>query len=124
MDQWFKRYSSPFKRLLIGGSALGIIIFLVPPLYGEGYDTINHVLSGNISDVIESNFFNIQDETFWYVSFLLLGLIFLKVTAMSLTSGAGGIGGVFAPTLFTGSISGFLVAYVVNHLNIFPTKFP
>lgn len=122
MDQWFKRYSSPFKRLLIGGSALGIIIFLVPPLYGEGYDTINHVLSGNISDVIESNFFNIQDETFWYVSFLLLGLIFLKVTAMSLTSGAGGIGGVFAPTLFTGSISGFLVAYVVNHLNIFSNE--
>ena len=122
MDQWFKRYSSPFKRLLIGGSALGIIIFLVPPLYGEGYDTINHVLSGNISDVIESNFFNIQDETFWYVSFLLLGLIFLKVTAMSLTSGAGGIGGVFAPTLFTGSISGFLVAYVINHLNIFSNE--
>ena len=122
MDQWFKRYSSPFKRLLIGASALGIIIFLVPPLYGEGYDTINHVLSGNISDVLASNFFNIQDETFWYVSFLLLGLIFLKVTAMSLTSGAGGIGGVFAPTLFTGSISGFLVAYVINHLNIFSNE--
>ena len=122
MDQWFKRYSSPFKRLLIGASALGIIIFLVPPLYGEGYDTINHVLSGNISDVLASNFFNIQDETFWYVSFLLLGLIFLKVTAMSLTSGAGGIGGVFAPTLFTGSISGFLIAYVINHLNIFSNE--
>lgn len=119
IGKWFKRFKSPFKRLLIGGLALGVIIFFIPPLYGEGYETINHVLSGNVTAVIESNIFAFEHQTFWYVFILLLGLIVFKVIAMSLTFGAGGIGGVFAPTLFTGSISGFLVAYVSNYFNIF-----
>jgi len=50
---------------------------------------------------------------------LLIGLVTFKVIAMSLTFGAGGIGGVFAPTLFTGSISGYVLGMVVNYSNLF-----
>lgn len=115
----FKRFDSPLKRLIVGGLLLGIIIYFIPPLYGEGYETINHILSGDIEHIVQENFLHLDIEGFWLIAALLLGLIIFKVIAMSLTFGAGGIGGVFAPTLFTGSISGFLVAYIANYFDFF-----
>ncbi len=119
INNWFKNISSPLKRLFIGGSLLGLVIFFIPPLYGEGYDTINSVLAGETLNVIRENFFGMEIGGFASIVALLLGLILFKVIAMGLTMGAGGIGGVFAPTLFTGSITGYLVAYTVNSLGTF-----
>lgn len=42
----FRRYSNPYTKLLLGGTLLSILIFLFPPLYGEGYDTISLLLNG------------------------------------------------------------------------------
>ena len=115
----FKSFKNPFKKLLIGGLLIGVIAFFVPPLFGEGYETINNVLLGNIESVISNNIFHIEINDVWIIVGLLLGLILLKVVAMSFTFGAGGVGGVFAPTLFTGSITGYLFAYIVNSSNLF-----
>jgi len=116
---FFKRFDNPYKRLLIGGAVLGTIVYFIPPLFGEGFVTINNVLKGNISEVLTNNIFHTFSEEIWVVAVLLLGLVLFKVVAMSFTFGAGGVGGVFAPTLFTGSISGYLVAMLVNSSNLF-----
>jgi len=119
IGDFFKRFKNPYKRLLIGGIALGTIVYFVPPLFGEGFVTINNVLKGNIEEVITNNIFNTVTDNIWIVISLLVGLVLFKVVAMSFTFGAGGIGGVFAPTLFTGSITGYVFALIVNYSNLF-----
>ena len=119
ISNFFKRFINPYKRLLIGGIVIGIIVYFIPPLFGEGYETINNVLKGNIADVIKNNIFKTTTDNFLIIALFLIGLIVFKVIAMSFTFGAGGVGGVFAPTLFTGSISGYVFAMIINYSNIF-----
>jgi CIC family chloride channel protein len=124
----FKRWENPYKKLLIGGVLIGMIVYLIPPLFGEGYETINNILRGNINEIITNNIFHINTENFLLILLFLIGLVTFKVIAMSLTFGAGGIGGVFAPTLFTGSVSGYIFALVANQSGFFshqlsPTNF-
>jgi CIC family chloride channel protein len=115
----FKRFKNPYHRMLVGGVLIGIIVYFVPPLFGEGYETINNILKGNITGIISNNVFHTAVNNIWLIILLLVGLIVFKVVAMSFTFGAGGIGGVFAPTLFTGSITGFVFASIINYSNIF-----
>lgn len=115
----FKKIRNPYSRLLVGGILIGIIVFFIPPLFGEGYETTNNILRGNIEDVATNNIFHFINGNFWEIIFLLIGLVIFKVIAMSLTFSAGGIGGVFAPTLFTGSIVGFVFATIINYTKIF-----
>ena len=119
IGNFFKRFNNPYKRLLIGGVLLGTIVYFIPPLFGEGFVTINNILKGNITDVITNNIFHTVTDNIWTIVALLFGLVLFKVVAMSFTFGAGGIGGVFAPTLFTGSISGYVIAMIINYSNIF-----
>ncbi len=116
---FFKKFANPYKRLLIGGSLLGAIIYFIPPLFGEGYETINNVLKGNITNVITNNIFHIAADNIWIIITLLVGLILFKIIATAFTFGAGGVGGVFAPTLFTGSITGYVFALIVNYSDFF-----
>lgn len=115
---FFKKINSPWMKLLIGGSLIGIIVYFIPPLFGEGFETINGVLRGDATAILENNIFNASTEKFWMVVLLLFGLIVFKVIAMALTFGAGGVGGVFAPTLFIGSITGYVVSEIVNYFKI------
>ncbi len=119
IDAFFKRFSSPYKRLIIGGVLLGVIVFFVPPLFGEGYETINAILRGGIAEITTQNIFNWTSDSIWIIIAFLVGLVTFKVVAMSFTFGAGGVGGVFAPTLFTGSISGYVFALIINQTHLF-----
>ena len=94
-------------------------MFFIPPLFGEGYETINNILRGSIGDITINNMFHIVADNFWSIIAILLGLVIFKVIAMSLTFSAGGVGGVFAPTLFTGSIAGYIFAISINQSGIF-----
>jgi len=122
IGDFFKRFPNPYTRLLIGGVLLGMIVYLVPPLFGEGYDTMNNILKGSIDEVLTNNIFHSAIEDIWVIIALLVGLILFKIVATSLTFGAGGIGGVFAPTLFTGSITGYVFALIINYSNMFSHK--
>ncbi len=122
IDNFFKQFSSPYKRLLIGGVLIGVIVYFIPPLFGEGFETINNILKGNITEVITNNIFQIAIDNVWVIIALLVGLVIFKVIAMSFTFGAGGVGGVFAPTLFTGSISGYILAMIINYSNLFSNQ--
>ncbi len=113
----FEKISSPVWKLILGGGVLSLLIFIFPTLYGEGYVTITSLLNGDVSYVVENSFFYFLKDNYWlFIGYLILILVF-KVVAMSVTNGTGGIGGVFAPTLFMGGITGFIVARVINGLN-------
>lgn len=114
--QFFESLGSPLKRLTIGALGLGLLIYLIPPLYGEGFDVINNLVQGNPEKALQNNIFHAELTNDWAIIGLLFGLVFFKVIATSLTFGAGGTGGIFAPTLFMGSILGFCVAKVINSI--------
>ena len=107
-----------YSKLLIGGIILGVLIFLFPALYGEGYDAINTSLHGDYSTLFQNSIFSPYINSVFIIILLFLIIIFLKVIATSVTFGAGGIGGIFAPTLFMGAFTGLLFAYVVNYFQI------
>jgi Chloride channel protein EriC len=106
-----------WKRFLVGGTLLSVLIFLFPPLFGEGYNTIEALLAGGNSFhslTNESFFYNLESR--WTIVVFLVLVILFKVFATSATNGGGGTGGVFAPTLFLGCIVGFVFSYTLNQL--------
>jgi CIC family chloride channel protein len=117
-NKMFSRIKSASTRLLIGGFGLGILIFFIPPLYGEGYDVINNLLQENYMYALQTNLFDEFLDNIWVVIILLAGLVIFKIVATSLTLGAGGIGGIFAPVLFMGSAMGHCFALIINNLGI------
>ncbi len=115
VESGIKKIGHPYKRVMIGGTLLGILIFLFPPLFGEGYYTMRSMLSGQPEQLLENSLFgHLVDTTgLLFVGFMLL-VLFFKAIATSLTLGAGGVGGVFAPSLFMGGITGFIVSRLTN----------
>lgn len=105
MRQWY-------TRLLFGGISLGVLIFLFPSLYGEGYEATNSFLQGKTITLFDNSLFYDFRNSMTAVFILMSLVLLLKVVATSLTFGAGGIGGIFAPTLFTGAHAGLLFALI------------
>ena len=112
----FEKFGSPWKKLLLAGGILGLIIFLFPPLYGEGYEVVNQELRGEFYHLFDQTFFEGWSQSFALLSIYMLFIIGLKVIATTLTFSAGGIGGIFAPTLFMGANMGLLFGLVLNQL--------
>lgn len=110
----FEKIKQYKYRVILGGILLGCLLFFVPPLYGEGFETITALLKGDFKQVVDHSLFFDQKEEILIVLGLLFGMIFLKVIASAITFGAGGIGGVFAPSLFMGATSGFVFAKTLN----------
>ncbi|HEX2922008.1 MAG TPA: chloride channel protein [Bacteroidales bacterium] len=119
MERGFERVGNIYIRLLIGGIVLGGLVFLFPPFYGEGYNTIMALLEGDIGTVLADSLFADYTGSFLVIMLFMTGLILLKVIATSSTNGAGGVGGIFAPTLFLGGITGFFVSEMLKRfLNV------
>ncbi|MEX2380609.1 MAG: chloride channel protein, partial [Vicingaceae bacterium] len=117
VESKFDRVRGRFKRVAIGALSLGLLIFLFPPLYGEGFESIKLMLNGNATELMEGSMFHQYSDMLWVVMLFLLGITFMKAIATSVTIGAGGIGGVFAPSLFMGSVLGFVYAKAINLLS-------
>lgn len=115
--KWFKKLESIWVRLLIGGTLLGLLIYLFPPLYSEGYDSIREIVSGNAEDMMHYSFFAESSFVWTLVIFTFLLIVF-KAIATTLTTEAGGVGGIFAPAAVMGGFSGFVIARGLNM--IFP----
>ncbi len=114
----FRKIKSPFTKLLIGGIILGVLIFLFPPLYGEGYNIIEALLNGNLNSVLERSFIANLGDNIWIVVAYLVLIVAFKIFASTATTSPGGVGGLFAPSLFVGCISGFVVATVMGEFGI------
>jgi len=115
IEKYFKRISSWWLRWISGGMILGMLIFFFPALYGEGYEAVNTCMKGDYSPLFNgSPFYEFQDSI-WVVFLLFILVLFFKVVATATTFGAGGVGGIFAPSLFMGVIAGLFFAEMVNY---------
>ena len=112
VERQFKRLSNPYARLAIGGGILSVLIFLFPPLYGEGYETINHLINGASDNIILDNSLFYGHAKYILVYMFLI--VAFKALASTVTNCAGGCGGIFAPSLFLGCITGYLFASICN----------
>lgn len=107
---------SQLIRILYGGALLGFILFFFPPIYGEGYDTLNLLIEGNSDQLLDRSPFFSAIQNPYLILFFLAFVILIKPVASALTLSAGGAGGIFAPSLYVGGILGFLFAYGKNML--------
>jgi CIC family chloride channel protein len=114
LENKYGKIRNVFLRLIIGGSVLGLLIYLFPPFYGEGYDTIMLLLQGDAASVFENSVFNGSAGNYLIYILFFLCLVMLKVIVSSSTNGAGGVGGIFAPTLFIGGVTGYIMAGLLN----------
>lgn len=118
VDKKFKKIQSPWIRFGLGVTGLGVLIFIFPALYGEGYEAINAALNGDTAILFENELFASFQNNIWIILVMLLIIILLKAFATSFTFAAGGVGGTFAPALFIGSFSGMFFALLVNTLGL------
>jgi len=122
IESRFARIKSWMFRWLLGSSILGILLFFFPALYGEGYEAINACLSGDYSILFEDSIFYGFKNMMMMVLILMLAVLFFKAIATSVTFGAGGIGGIFAPTLFLGAFTGLFFANLLNYFGFQPVS--
>jgi len=114
VEQFLNNIQHPFKKVLSGGALLGVLIFVFPPLYGEGYSALDALMGGQQDRLLNNTYFFDYRDKVWILPLFVTGLVFIKVVATALTNGSGGVGGVFAPSLFTGGVFGYLFATLVN----------
>lgn len=118
LERWFKHHiQSPWKKTLTGGGLLGLLILIFPPLYGEGYSTIMDIINGHY-DLISTSPFALLGNSVWVLLIYILLIILTKVVACVATNGGGGVGGIFAPSLFTGALVGLLTARLLQMMGI------
>jgi CIC family chloride channel protein len=118
IEHFFNRQKSYYLKAILGGLVLCVMIFLLPPLFGEGYETISNLLVMNYKNLFENGLYN----QFGQNDIMVLGIVFIsifaKVVATAVTLGSGGNGGIIAPSLLIGALSGFFLAHLMGVLNI------
>lgn len=114
MEDVFGRMQSRRQRFMLGSVVLSVLIFLFPPLFGEGYGAINNLLNGDVASIFDNSlFYSFRNNTMSTILFVA-GLCLFKSFATSATNGGGGVGGTFAPSLYVGCMAGFFFAYTLN----------
>ena len=114
-ETWFKRFKNPYVKFAVGAVVLSVLIFLFPSLFGEGYDTITMLLDVNedSNSVMEGSLFYGGGHILLYLSLVILA----KVFASTATNAGGGCGGIFAPSLFLGCLTGFVFGEIMIRLS-------
>ena len=107
---YFRKIEKPWKKWLIGGAVLGILIYIFPPLYGEGYEGFMTLMHGQPAELFNNSLFYAFRDIDWVVILFIIGTMFFKVVAMATTNAAGGVGGTFAPSLVVGAFAGAILA--------------
>jgi len=118
IEGFFRRFKNPYSKLAIGGSVLSLLIFIFPPLYGEGYNTIAALLNGQSASVLNQSVFLGMGNSPWVIIAYLTLIVIFKIFASASTTASGGVGGIFAPSLFIGCLTGFVVARVLNSFGL------
>ena len=114
LEDRIKSIQRPFVRWALAASGLGLLIFLFPPLYGEGYEHLHVLLNGGMIDMEGETILAFFMRREWTIPIFFLLIILLKVFSMSFTNAGGGVGGTFGPTLFIGAIAGFFLSRTIN----------
>jgi len=119
MEGKFRQLKHFRRKFLVGAIILSVLIFLFPPLYGEGYDTIADLIGKHYDNLLAGSLFYRFQDNIWGPIVFMLAIVFMKVFATTATNGGGGCGGIFAPSLFLGAIVGFVFSNSLG--NIFPS---
>ena len=114
MEDKVGKMKNPYLKWILCALGLGLLIFLFPPLYGEGYESLGSLLNGNELTLEGQTPLSFLSASSWSVPVFFLLILLLKVFSMTLTNAGGGVGGTFGPTLFVGAIAGFFVARAFN----------
>lgn len=115
VEDTFDKIPAWYAKLFTGVAILGVILFFLPSLYGEGYDVVSSSLRGDYTELFKNSmFYDYRDNTI-AILLMFVAVIFLKSFATSATFGAGGIGGIFAPILFIGANTGLLLGEILRH---------
>lgn len=113
---FFKQQPTQYRKWLIGGVILGLLIFIFPPLYGEGYEAFVGLMHGQTDQLFNNSLFYRFSHIEWVIILFVVATMFFKVIAMATTNAAGGVGGTFAPSLFVGAFTGAALALICNAL--------
>ena len=114
VGKYVKNISSQYKRWAFAGVVLGLLIFIFPPLYGEGYEGMTALMRGQVADLFDNSLFFKFSGIEWVAIIYVTAIMFFKVIAMATTNASGGVGGTFAPSLFVGAFMGAIVALIFN----------
>lgn len=109
---FYKSVNKQWRKWLYAGITLGVLIFIFPPLYGEGHDSFGALMTGNTDSLFNHTLFHSWSTTDWFLIIYLIAVMLFKVIAMATTNAAGGVGGTFAPSLFVGAFAGATIAVV------------
>ncbi len=119
LEQTFKHKVEHWQlKIVVGGVTLGVLIFLFPPLYGEGYSVITDLINGTSLQAYEDSPLSAFGYNAWVIIGYFILVILFKIVASVATNGGGGVGGIFAPSLFMGSLVGFVVARIMNMIGV------
>ncbi len=114
MEDRIHSIGNAYLRWLVSSIALGVLIYVFPPLYGEGYTGLEHMLNGAPMKAVGDSMFDVFFDNGWLLLAFFFVIMLAKVVTMSFTNAGGGVGGTFGPTLIVGGIAGFLVARFIN----------
>ena len=114
MENFFGRFKNRWYKTVVGCVILSTLVFIFPPLYGEGYGSILGLLGGDPSTIVNGSIFYGDRNSVWFIILFVILIIATKAFATSSTNGAGGVGGTFAPSLYVGCMAGFVFAYSAN----------
>ncbi len=114
VGKFVKRIDSQYKRWIFAGVVLGLLIFIFPPLYGEGYRSLTAFMHGDVQALFSNSMFFKFRTIEWVAIIYATAIMFFKVVAMATTNASGGVGGTFAPSLFVGAYMGAIVALICN----------
>ncbi len=114
VEKLYQKITSVYGKVITGGIILSVLIFIFPPLYGEGYEVIMNLLTGDLGTLFDNSFFSGMYGNYIIMLLFMGSLIIFKVITTSSTNGAGGVGGIFAPSLFIGGVAGYFIARILN----------
>jgi CIC family chloride channel protein len=118
LEQLFKRkIQNTWAKFIVGGVTLGLLLYVFPPLYGEGYDVIKQLINGDSVSALAGPFARLGTGS-WVLIVYFSAIVLLKIFASVATNGGGGVGGIFAPSLFMGAIVGFVCARLMNMIGL------
>lgn len=116
MRRFFSSRRHKWVSWISGGLLAGLILFMFPAMYGEGYPVMTQLINGDHTGVLASGWLATDSADAGRFMMVLAVMLVLKSLATVCSNSAGGVAGDFAPTLFAGALAGTVFSMGVEAL--------